>query len=275
MTAASPDRSPRRRRFTIGPVDTAVLEVGDGPPIVLLHGNPDSAELWRDVTPKLNGFRCLMPDLPGFGHSKILGPYPFTLDAHVEWLRGLLDALDVRAPVHLVVHDFGGPFGLAWAVRHPQQVASVLLSDTIFMSGYRWHFWARLWRTRVLGEITMPLMGWPIFRWELRRGSKNLPDAHLRRTWALVTPAVKRTVLQLYRATDPDVFLGWEDELRGLLRDRPSLALWGERDPYIDPRWADTFGADTAEIVPKCGHWLPAEVPDLFADRLLRLVASC
>ncbi|MEO1084753.1 MAG: alpha/beta hydrolase, partial [Acidobacteriota bacterium] len=218
-------------------------------PVLLLHGNPDSARLWDGVVPHLTGYPCVMPDLPGFGRSKIVGDYAFTLDAHVEWLDAALDGVGIRGPVHLVVHDFGGPFGLAWAVRNPERVASVLLSDTIFMSQYRWHFWARLWRTRMLGDISMPLMGWPIFRWELRRGSKHLPDEHIRRTWELVTPAVKRTVLKLYRATEPEVFLGWEDELRRLLAERPSLALWGADDPYIDASWAHRLGARNVEVV--------------------------
>ncbi|MEM8995621.1 MAG: hypothetical protein AAGF23_12620 [Acidobacteriota bacterium] len=81
-------------------------------------------------------------------------------------------------------------------------------------------------------------------------------------------------MLKLYRATDPDVFLGWEDDLRRLLAERPSLALWGADDPYIDPSWAERLGARDAEVVPGRGHWLPAEVPELFAHRLLRLIAS-
>ena len=82
--------------------------------------------------------------------------------------------------------------------------------NTLFFSDYRWHFWARVWRTPILGELSMLGMNRPMFAQELRRGSKGISDAHIDRTWALMTPRMKKEVLRLYRATDPANFQPWE-----------------------------------------------------------------
>ena len=120
----------------------------------------------------------------------------------------------------------------------------------------------------------MLCFGERLFRWEARRGSPSLGDDHLRRTYAAVTPATRRSILHLYRATDPTIFAGADDTLRALGADRPSLALWGADDPYIAPRWADELGFRRRVILPGIGHWTPVEAPDEVADRLLALFAE-
>jgi haloalkane dehalogenase len=86
-----------------------------GDPIVLLHGNPTSSYLWRNVLPHLQGHgRCIAPDLIGMGDSDKLpnrGPGSYRFVEHRRYLEALLDALDVRERVTLVVHDWGSALG--------------------------------------------------------------------------------------------------------------------------------------------------------------------
>ena len=248
----------------------------EGAPVFLfLHGNPDSGQLWDGIVYELgNAGRYVVPDLPGFGRSHPFGNFDCSLDSMVRWVDGVLEAAEVQGPVHLVVHDFGGPYGLAWACPNEERVASVTAIDTIFFSEYRWHFWARVWRTPGLGELAARLMGRRLFDWEMRRGSRKLTSQQLDATWRFVNEEMKAMVLRLYRATDPEVFLGWEDELRGVLARVPSQALWGVHDPYIPPAWAERLGAREVHYFEDCGHWLPAEDPAGVAERLREIVSQ-
>jgi haloalkane dehalogenase len=78
----------------------------------------------------------------------------------------------------------------------------------------------------------------------------------------MVSPMMKRMVLRLYRATDPEVFIGWEDELLTLTARVPTIVLWGDHDPYIAEHFAERFGAQTVQHFPDCGHWIANEATD-------------
>ena len=109
------------------------VDEGAGPPIVMVHGNPSWSYLYRRLISALSPkFRCLAPDHIGMGLSSRPDDdaYPFYLYKRVEDFTGFLDHLALSAPVHLVVHDWGGPIGLSWAVENPDKVASVTLMNT-------------------------------------------------------------------------------------------------------------------------------------------------
>src|ERR1700730_15928711 len=106
-------RYQKQRRRVLGS-EMAYVEVGEGDPIVLLHANPTSSYLWRNVLPHLQPLgRCIAPDLIGMGDSEKLpnsGPGSYRFVEHRRYLDALLEALDVRDQVTLVVHDMGlGP----------------------------------------------------------------------------------------------------------------------------------------------------------------------
>jgi pimeloyl-ACP methyl ester carboxylesterase len=261
--------------LTVARTTVHLVDEGQGPPILFLHGNPDSSEVWSGIIPGMRAhFRCIAPDLPGFGRSLAPRDFDYSLDGMAAWVDGLVRALHIKEPLHLVVHDIGGPFGLAWAVRHPDKVRSVVITNTVFTSDYRWHLFGRLWRTPLIGELVQALTSRGGFTRELRRASRKLTRAQIHRTYDLITPAVKRMMLRWYRATDPRNFAGWNDALRAILGRKPSLVLWADHDPYIPVRVADTFGAGAVEHVPDSGHWLPAEAPDHVTQRLLRFYGS-
>lgn len=246
-----------------------LIDQGSGTPTLFLHGNPDSADVWNGVIAHLSKhYRCLAPDLPGFGRSIAPEKFDCSLNNMALFVDELVGALGLTEPLNLVVHDFGGPYGLSWAVKHPEKVRRIAAMNTIFFSDYRWHFWGRVWRTPIVGEFSMLTMNWWIFAWEVRRGSRKLTPEHIRHTYSYFTAPMKRMVLiRLYRATNPESFIGWEDQLLELTAV-PTLVLWGRHDPYISAKFADRFGAQQVQHFPDCGHWLPVEAAEEVAEQL-------
>ncbi|MGH7053884.1 MAG: alpha/beta fold hydrolase [Stellaceae bacterium] len=259
----------KTRTVAVGGAAIHLAEWGEGRPLLLLHGNPDSALMWDGVAPLLAAhFHCLAPDLPGFGGSEVPSDFASSLAGMAAFVEALRTAAAIEGPLDLAGHDFGGPFALAWALRHPEKVRRIVLINTVFFSDYHWHFWARVWRTPVLGEVAMALLNRPLFARELRRN--GLGPAHIARTWAHITPRMKRMALRLYRAADPAAFASWEGKLPALLAQKPTLVLWGDRDPYIAPRFAGRFGAAEVVHLPAVGHWPPVEAPAETAAHMLR-----
>jgi haloalkane dehalogenase len=132
ISAAFPYQKKRRR---ILGREMAYVEVGQGDPIVLLHGNPTSSYLWRNVLPHLEALgRCIAPDLIGMGDSDKLsdsGPGSYRFVEHRRYLDALLEALDVRERVTLVVHDWGSALGFDWANRHRNAVKGIAFMEAI------------------------------------------------------------------------------------------------------------------------------------------------
>jgi pimeloyl-ACP methyl ester carboxylesterase len=266
---------PVTREVRVGDANIHVTEWGAGPSVLLLHGNPDSGIMWQGMAERLGAHcRCIAPDLPGFGHSQVPSGYHPTLDGMAQFVEQFLTAADVQRPIDLIAHDFGGPFAFAWAVKHPAAVRRLVAINTVFFSDYRWHFWARVWRTPVLGELSMLVMSRPMFARELRRGSGRVSDEHIDRTWALMTPRMKKEVLRLYRATTAANFKDWENEFLALTRTKSTLAIWGDKDPYISSHFAERFNAKKVVHLPQAGHWAPVEAPAECADAILQFFSE-
>lgn len=113
----------------------AYVEIGEGDPIVLLHGNPTSKFLWRNVIPHVaDKGRCIAPDLVGMGESAPLpnsGPFRYTLMEHYRYLRELLYQLEVTESVTLVIHDWGSALGFHWANEHRDSVKGICFMESI------------------------------------------------------------------------------------------------------------------------------------------------
>ena len=114
----------------------AYVEAGEGDPIVLLHGNPTSSYLWRNVIPHLERLgRVIAPDLIGQGDSdKLLasqGSEPYTFQVAYDYLAGLLDELGINKNVTLVIHDWGSALGFHWAQMHADAVRGVAYMEGI------------------------------------------------------------------------------------------------------------------------------------------------
>ncbi len=113
----------------------AYVESGAGDPIVLLHGNPTSSYIWRNVIPYLTTLgRCIAPDLIGMGDSAKLpesGPNSYTFVEHRRYVDALLDRLDVHERVTFIIHDWGSALGFDWANRHRAAVKGIAYMEAL------------------------------------------------------------------------------------------------------------------------------------------------
>jgi len=116
------------------------IEEGRGAPVLFVHGNPTSSYLWRNVLPDVAADtrrRGIALDLPGFGRSGRLADGNYTLDLYYRVLAGFIEKLGLQDLV-LVLHDWGGPLGMMYAVRHRENVKAVALMETFL--------WDTSWR---------------------------------------------------------------------------------------------------------------------------------
>jgi pimeloyl-ACP methyl ester carboxylesterase len=144
-------------------------ETGSGQPVIFVHGNPDSADMWDGVITRLpQGYRYLAPDLPGFGESSAADSFDWSIANRGKWVNHVLDAAGVTEPIHVVGHDHGGVFTASFAVQYPDRVKKLVLQNVLFNADYEWHLFGKLWRTPLLGEylafwqqyrITLPIAG--------------------------------------------------------------------------------------------------------------------
>ncbi|MGI9641274.1 MAG: haloalkane dehalogenase [Acidimicrobiia bacterium] len=122
----------------------AYHEAGSGEAVVLLHGNPTSSYLWRNVVPHLSDTaRCIVPDLIGHGDSDKLddtSPGSYRFVDHRHYLDGLLDQLDLGDQVTLVIHDWGSALGFDWARRNSDRVAGIAFMEAI-VCPVEWEWW--------------------------------------------------------------------------------------------------------------------------------------
>ena len=221
----------------------AYVEMGEGDPIVFLHGNPTSSYLWRNVMPHLKDQgRCLAPDLIGMGDSDKLdnpGPDSYRFMEHRQWLDAMLNALGVTGNVTLVIHDWGSALGFDWANRHRDAVKGI-----VYMEG-----------------IVKPMT------WE------EWPDAATDIFQGFRSPAGEDMVLEknvFVEAVLPgSVLRGLTDEEMAVYR-RPFANAGEDRRPTLTwPRQIPLAGepADVIGIVEAYGKWLSeADVPKLFIN---------
>ena len=130
--------------ITVNGKNLAYVDLGEGDPIVFLHGNPTSSYLWRNVMPHLEGMgRLIAPDLIGMGDSDKLdnsGPGRYTFIEHAEFLYALLEELDLNN-VTLVIHDWGSALGFNWAALNPEKVKSIVYMEAITGPIESWDDW--------------------------------------------------------------------------------------------------------------------------------------
>jgi haloalkane dehalogenase len=242
----------------------AHLDEGDGPPVLLVHGEPTWSYLWRHAIPPLReaGYRCVVPDHAGFGRSDKpvdLGWYSY--DRHTALAAELLERLDLRGAT-VVVHDWGGPVGLRLAVEHPDRIERIVVMDTGVFTGHQ-----------------QMSDAWETFRGFVER-TEDLPIGMLVRGGCHHDPG--DAVIAAYEAPFPDAASkagarafplliprtpdapGAADGRRvvdALATDaRPKLVLWADADPIIPlatgRRVAEAIGAEVAHVIPDAGHFL-------------------
>lgn len=263
------------RRLRIEGLNTSVLVGGSGRPgeaVVFVHGNPDSGSDWMPLMTRVAPFATVIaPDLPGFGAADPRPDGDYTIYSYARFLHGVIEELGISR-VHVVGHDFGGPFAAAWAADHPGAVASVTFINTGVLKDYRWHRMARIWRTPILGELSMRAVNPRLVTAALARENPGLSSAWVRTIVGHLLPVkTRRAVLRLYRSTRP----GDMDQLVARLRqhDHDALVLFGDRDAYIPVQQAhrqvESFPRADIRILPGLGHWCWLEDTDRVAAELL------
>lgn len=121
-----------KQRIEVMGSEMAYVDVGEGDPIVFLHGNPTSSYLWRNVIPHVRGLgRCIAPDLIGMGDSDKVPGLTYRFADHRRYLDVFLDAVGVVDAVTLVIHDWGSALGFDWANRHRESVAGIAYMEAI------------------------------------------------------------------------------------------------------------------------------------------------
>jgi len=219
------------------------VEVGQGDPIVFLHGNPTSSYLWRNVIPHVETLgRCIAPDLIGMGDSDKLtpsGPDRYTFVEHRRYLGALLEQLGVRSKVTLVIHDWGSALGFDWANRHRDAMKGIAYMEAV-VQPVSWDDWPKAVK--------------PVFQALRSPAGESMILEHNVFIEQVLTGAIAR------KLTDEEM-----DVYRRPYREpgesrRPTLT-WPRQIPI------DGEPKDVVEIVSAYAEWLKSsEVPKLFID---------
>jgi len=242
----------------------AHLDEGDGPPVVFVHGEPSWSFLWRKVIPPVReaGFRCLAPDLPGFGRSDKpadIGWYSY--DRHTEALLSLVDELDLGQAT-MVVHDWGGPIGLRVAVERPERVERLVIMDTgLFTGRQRMSEAWMAFRNFVERAEDLPVS------MLVRRACHTDPGDEVAAAYDVPFPSQESKAgarafpLMLPLSPDSPGAEAGQRVLEALREDRrPSLMLWADSDPVLSVetgrRFAEAIGRQAPEVIPEAGHFL-------------------
>jgi pimeloyl-ACP methyl ester carboxylesterase len=259
--------------ISVAGVRSPVLQAGPADSteaVVFVHGTPGAGRDWSELMEPVSAFaRCIAPDMPGFGGADKPKDFAYTVEGYARHLGGLLDELGVTR-AHVVLHDFGGSWGLAWAIAHPQALASVTLINTGVLIDYSWHKYARVWRTPVAGELLQASTSRFGFRQLAGRENPGLSRAQIDRIFDAGKPrATKYATRQLFRATDS---AAGEQMLSAPLReiDPPALVIWGSDDRYVPVEQAERQRASLprarVEILEGRGHWPFWEDPAAVAE---------
>jgi pimeloyl-ACP methyl ester carboxylesterase len=250
-----------------GPSDTETAEA-----VVFVHGNPGAGSDWRDLMTQVSEFVTVVaPDMPGFGSAEMRADQDYTVAGYARHLEGIVENLGIQR-VHLVAHDFGGPWALTYAAANLDRIASVTLINTGVLVDYRWHRLARVWRIPGIGEVFQRMATPRLATALLAHDNPGLDALWVTRIAAHLRPwGTKRAVLRLYRSTR----LASMPPLAAALRKRnlPCLVVWGTEDVYLPTalaeRQREAFPSAQIHTVPGAGHWVWLEQPDGVADLVL------
>jgi haloalkane dehalogenase len=131
-----------RKRVRVRDTTMAYVDVGEGDPIVFLHGNPTPSYLWRNVIPYVLPFgRCLAPDYVGMGNSGTAPDGAYRFVDHQRYLDAWFDQMGIERNVILVMHDWGSALGFSWAHRHPDRIKALVYMEAIVRPFLSWDEW--------------------------------------------------------------------------------------------------------------------------------------
>jgi haloalkane dehalogenase len=260
------------------------VDVGQGEAIVMVHGTPTWSFLYRNLIKKLSSnYRVIALDHLGFGLSEKPTNWSYLPQEHARNLNALIDQLGLQ-DITLVVHDFGGPIGLSYAIEHPQNVKRIVIMNTF------------MWSLKGDREFELPgkLFNNPLGRFAYKRLNFS-PVVMIRSAWgdkkkltkeihrhyiqALPTPADRQGtwvfLQQLIGSSDWFQSL-WER--RENLERKPALIFWGMKDIAFKQkeldRWKELFPGAQVVCFPEAGHFLQEEEGEPIASNLQTFLAE-
>jgi haloalkane dehalogenase len=258
----------------------AHLDEGQGAPVVFLHGEPTWSFLWRKVIGPVRdaGFRCIAPDLPGFGRSdKPVDLAWYTYDRHVDSVAPLLAELDLREAT-IVVHDWGGPIGLRLAVEHPDRIARIVILDTGLFTGHQ--RMTKAWiRFRDFVERTEDLPVGFLVRGACKRDPGDEVIAAYDAPYPSPSAKAGARAFPLMLPTSPEMpgAAAGQRVVEALRTDRrPKLVLWADSDPVLPletgRRFTAALGVEVDHVIEDASHFLQEDagprIGELIADWL-------
>ena len=196
---------------------------------MLLHGYPESSRMWEPLMEELGsaGHRCIAPDLYGLGDSG--DDAPNTFEGVLEAFTAFMDEA-VEGEIALVVHDWGGFIGLAWACDHPERVSALVVSAAGFFSDGRWHGMAEAVRGPD-GEALVGGIDRAGFEGLLGSFGDAFDADDVAAYWApFEAGRGQRATLAFYRSMDFEKLEPWQGKLAEI--GAPALLVWGADDPF-------------------------------------------
>jgi haloalkane dehalogenase len=258
----------------------AHIDEGEGAPVLFMHGEPTWSFLWRKVIPAVReaGFRCIAPDLAGFGRSDKPTDIGFyTYDRHVELAGVLLEELDLNGAT-IVVHDWGGPIGLRLAVEHRERIERIVILDTGLFTGHQ--KMSDAWIAfRDFVERTEDLPVGMLVRGACKTDPGDEVIAAYDAPYIDAASKAGARAFPLILPTTPEAAGAVEgkrvaDALR--VDERPSLVLWADSDPILPFKVGERVAAELNLTPPRAiadaGHFLQEdagpEIGAIIADWL-------
>jgi pimeloyl-ACP methyl ester carboxylesterase len=261
-------------QVTLNGYRTHYVDVGDGPPVVLVHGSPLSSYSFRHQIAALSPhFRVVAPDLPGFGKSQVPEEGASFL-RQSENLRVLLDELDLD-PFRLLVHDWGGPVGLGAVADRPERVCQLVLVNTTLRGDFRPPPYWKLFTANRLGDLL--IVNLKLFNRGLPFMMRAARTPEVRRHYArsLDAKGTRRTMLALERL---EGFSSLMERVERAVREIhvPTLILWGHPDPYFRrdelEQMQAMFPHAVVREIPNGGHFPQEDAPEAVSRELLEFL---
>jgi pimeloyl-ACP methyl ester carboxylesterase len=211
--------------------------------------------------------RTVAFDISGYGKSDKNAPQIQTTDGAAQYIQGVLDKLGVKRVV-LVVHDFGGVWGLQWAAKHKQSLIGAVLIDGGVLIDYVPHPLAVVWATPGAGELQMASTTRDTWRANMRATNPpSMPDSFIDRLYDDYDRATRCAALRYYRSSSQTFMTLGRDQAAALKPlNLPALVIWGRQDPYIPPDQAEkqkqAFPRARIEYLDGSGHWPQIDNPN-------------
>lgn len=242
--------------LTDGKIRYSVL--GDGEPLVFLHGGFDSLDDWESIAASLcDDYRCILIDLPGFGLSQASDAFTGEFALLDRVIVELLVYLGIDGSVSLVAHDIGGLFAASFLTNHRNRVARlVMLNQPFFSAAFKPSQLQQWWGQPFIGGyLTKGFMSWPIFKRALKRHNLELSASQIRMKHDCLGPDTSKALAKLYRHVDFKQFDVQQNRMASLLKGVPTLVIWGASDPYINDEVCYSFQSAQHVVLSGAGHW--------------------